>query len=364
MTPDKTECLPCPASFYRLVDEMSTLPSKCVKCAPRYYRSFYSLQDTKCQYCNPAYKINDEQTDCDPEYVTPRPTSIPTGFPSCRAGQVVVPKTPENPLGCLDCSPGTYSTHPLTPCAKCQGDDDYSLAGETYCHSCGFGQKASPNKDYCVIIPTPQPTSSPTYVGRCKPGQYDNLILDKCVYCLPGTYSPNPGVACRLCPRNQYTNLSGSTSCTLCSDVVNNDRTGCIQCEASYTASITRDSDDYNNPFKYCAKCPYGKYSAKNDDCHDCQYGYKANAARTGCEPVTPSFAPTPAPALPCRPGEFLISTSPYYCEPCRPSYYQAIPNSPCIKCPAGFYTSTYGQIACSQCPGGTTVGPDQDRCV
>jgi hypothetical protein len=35
-------------------------------------------------------------------------------------------------------------------------------------------------------------SASPTVFSLCQPGQYDDPILNKCVSCLPGFYSPEP----------------------------------------------------------------------------------------------------------------------------------------------------------------------------
>jgi Tyrosine-protein kinase ephrin type A/B receptor-like len=378
MTPDKTECVRCPASFFRqvYVTALSTSnatrallsppppPSKCVKCPTRYYSGNWESWDTECHYCERQWKINDEQTDCDREYYTPPPSYSPTLSPTdhgnCRRGQYEVHMNSSTSVGCIDCPGGTYSPYPLIGCKQCP-PGLWSSKGFEKCLACGPGTVVSIDQDKCIPVPTTSPTPSPT--SRCQPGQYDNLILDRCVSCLQGTYSPLPSTPCRNCPIGKYSPTIGASECTDCSGIVNIYRYSCTPCEASYYLKIERLDTNGPEYFRECRKCPKAQYSLKNDMCHDCPKGYTANAAQTGCEIIIPTFAPTPAPDFKCPPGQYLPIIDTYYCTRCLPSFYQPIVHTPCIKCPPGKY-SVDGETTCHQCPLGTTVGPNQNACI
>ena len=364
MTPDKKECVKCPASYFIQKDDLKLTPSKCVKCPPRYYT--YIGDETKCDYCDPQYKINDEQTDCNKEYFTPPPTSIPTGSPRCYDGQNPVPISPENPTGCEFCQGGYYSPHPLTPCMQCIGNQ-YSLIGAPVCEECYKGTIASPDHTYCIIVPTTQPTPAPSSIptvfnSRCDYGQFDDPILDACVDCLPGFYSPYPTTPCMRCPPNTYSFASKTSVCRPCSYVVDSSSTECSPCPASYTII---PAIDVPGLARICQKCAIGWYSKYNDVCYGCDTGYTANAEQTECVLMTPAMKPTGSPSATCRPGQYRdINIESSICLSCLPSFYQSAPDLPCIKCPMGYYTINYGEITCYQCPAGTMVAPTQDKCI
>jgi hypothetical protein len=362
LTPDKTECVHCPPSFFRQVSSNATQgPSKCVKCPKQYYSGYPLDWDTECHYCEPQWKINDEQTDCDREYYTEDPSYSPTFSPTyssgCNRGEMEVPKSPEYPGGCRRCVGGTYSPYPWIPCAKCP-PGLWSANAYTACQKCPGTTVPSDLQNHCLQFPTPFPTPYPS--GKCKPGQ----IVDgtSCSDCPPGTYSPDPSVQCQSCPLGTYA-PGGASECKLCTGVINNNRSGCILCEASYYLFIMRYGAGGLEFNRECRKCPRSQYSARNDVCHDCQKGYTANAAQTGCEIIIPTFAPTTYPGFKCPPGQYFPATGAGQCTWCLPSFYQPIVHTPCIKCPPGKY-SLYEETACHQCPLGLTVGPNQDKCV
>jgi hypothetical protein len=378
MTPDKTECVSCPASFFRqvYVTALSSPnatrallsppppPSKCVKCPTQYYSQGYGSLDTECQYCEPQWKINDEQTDCDREYYTPPPSYSPTYSPTyvsrCSRGEMEVPKSTEFPTGCRMCFGGTYSPYPWIPCAQCP-PGLWSANEYTECLECPGTTVVNLKQNTCLMVPTPFPTPYPS--GNCKPGQI--VTGTSCLNCPPGTYSPTPSISCQSCPPGTYA-PSGASECKLCTGVILDNSSRCTLCEASYYLNILRYYTNGPEYFRECRKCPKAQYSLKNDVCHDCPKGYGANAAQTGCEIIIPTFAPTTYPGFKCPPGQYLPiteSSSFFYCTRCLPSFYQPIVHTPCIKCPPGKY-SRYEETTCHQCPLGTTVGPNQDACI
>ena len=123
------------------------------------------------------------------------------------------------------------------------------------------------------------------YCEDCAPGKH--YFLNKCRYCISGTYSPSgkrcyncdPGtyamsigsIMCDPCRPGSYTNEYGSSGCFLCepgSYTPYSGMTGCFSCPSGYTSSggaaecykIKNEKKSYNSYYEYDYYYDYDYY--------------------------------------------------------------------------------------------------------
>jgi hypothetical protein len=239
---------------------------------------------------------------------------------ACRVGHYCTP------LSEMECSPGTYCVDAvMKPCAI---GTYTSITGATTCDTCVYNrfntEEGQPNCRYCrdctagqyvysACVPTADRVCRAC--GQCYPGQYIGARCGyssdiQCIACTAGqTYS------------NQY-NVEACTRCSTCS-------AGQIQ---TRPCSYAHDMICRDTLGSCCEQCRDG-------------YLYKGGAydSISNCDAFCGGQL--------CNTGAYAETSQCSYCLTCQPgSYCVADTKTPC---PAGTYSDSYGQTACTGC----TVG-------
>ncbi|XP_069114839.1 uncharacterized protein [Argopecten irradians] len=129
------------------------------------------------------------------------------------------------------------------------------------------------------------------------------VVGNYCVECGPGTYFSTVTKTCQSCPRGQYQNLWGQTSCKVCPNTSPTTwGQGSTSVSNCYIACGTGYYYDYRDGVKACVACPRGTYQPSNGSfyCLECGLGLTSvntgTRDRKGC--VDPALITTEETAL------------------------------------------------------------------
>ena len=272
--------------------------------------------------------------------------TCPTEFPSSMTtaendetscqGKCVAGKFYSSSLGCLDCSPGKFSSSAgSSPCQECVPGQYQNNSAAMTCHDCLPGKFSVVGFDECRY---------------CSRGAEFVDSLTSCRVCNYSHYqdkSDVPYVTCRICPTNTYLSddrkLSGAhdseEKCIPCSEgrVATAGERSCTTCPSGYKAVIDNNST-------VCDICTSGKYQnlAGQKDCKKCPSGWTQQADGQGF-------------CFPCEPGSTQIQEGQESCDNCETGRYiaSAKANETCFDCGKGEYQDQKGQSNCKRCSAG-----------
>ncbi|XP_059167128.1 proprotein convertase subtilisin/kexin type 5-like [Physella acuta] len=196
---------------------------------------------------------------------------------------------------------------------------------------------------------------------KCEPGY--KIVGDDCIQCPVGEYQPESNNdTCLKCRNGTSTNSTGSTNETDCTIFCGAGQEGtendtCVNCSddefkttAGYGPCEMCTGDFTSTPTNRTActqvHCDKGR-ELNNTTCQNCQIGfYKDFRGNQSC--------------VPCPANHTTISggsTHKNNCSVvyCAPGFYSS-DNKSCLACDVGFYKSTPGNEACTQCPANWTT--------
>jgi predicted outer membrane repeat protein len=348
---DGLECVSCPKLY---APNLAVAASGCNACP----LTQYGADGVSCGHCSPGYELNANRTGCrkceqpgtfsddgvqcrvcaagsEPRMLA---GSRAVGCQQCAAGQ-----QSHDGVMCSECSPGHQPTAPRTGCEACQGS--YSVHG-TDCHICRAG--SVPNQSIAAINCTrcaPGRYSSDGVVcANCNPGFQPNAEQSSCEACAYGWFS-NDGTVCQRCLKVTRPNaVTAATGCSLCAaseygndgvtcstcipgQMLNPNRTGCINCSGPAL---------YSNDGIQCESCPAGTEPSLNRTaCVSCAVGEHSSGQE--CTACTPGKEPT---------------TTRSSCQSCRGTH--SVMGRQCLTCPVGTQPSTSVEAStCEQCARG-----------
>ena len=248
--------------------------------------------------------------------------------PACAPGQFSMGKIN---LGCLDCTPGTYSGQQASSCSLCLAGF-ISQVGASACMSCTPG-KYIDFPGFFICIPCDLGTYSSGYGSS------------SCMDCVTGKYSPSGSSACFACPL-------GTEPITPSSTANKSTQAGCESCPVGMSSNGTQ-----------CLLCPKNHFNSKigASACELCPVGYGSNLeglnASSECIAV-------------CTPGSYSIieglHTVSVPCHLCSVGMFQPyFKQSSCLLCPPGQFSNMSGASVCQSCEINTfTELPGQHACT
>ena len=280
-------CTPCiPGTSYKILINGTSL---CVPCETNTYNPFYhqmaciACPDTStaaaginfavsnCTCAQSAILLADNTCPDDaPQEVTAQGGEIVT-FAACPAGQGTDPANGKQ--SCQNCTPGKYKY--LLPgltdsnyCVCCPTGTYTPVSGMTGCTSC----PANSDQGFCGIE------------CLCNKGFFKSS--NACFPCIPGSFSPGPGLigACLNCPSGTYQSSQGAQSCLACQA---HENTWLPSDWENLNISVMLDScycnpGFFRNKSGQCNQCPSGKlsvpWSNTSQTCFDC---FPAETIRT-----------------------------------------------------------------------------------
>lgn len=261
---------------------------------------------------------------------------------------------------CEDCVPGQYSTNGVecfycppgttsnivqaADCAPCSAGTYSEGFGNTNCATCPAGTfnpyTGLAEANACQECPT---GSS----GNGNPGQ------PRCVQCIPGSYSSEPGRVdgCAVCPIRTYVDYPGAAHCHACDDMCTNTcnpTSGACTCPTGYFRVGTS-----------CVACPRGSWSAEgsitctlcadDDPCPNCGQGYFYDFDSGVCEP--------------CPFGEWSDGTAINVCNRCNQNCDVCDPGTGiCLHCADNHAHVEGNSRECVVCPGNDCSRRDASR--
>eukprot|EP00033_Pygsuia_biforma_P000967 GCRY01001109.1.p1 GENE.GCRY01001109.1~~GCRY01001109.1.p1 ORF type:complete len:547 (+),score=41.21 GCRY01001109.1:84-1724(+) len=345
-----------------------------------------SVQSCESRFPNCLYCDGVSCSECQPDFSLLTIGSETKCIPPCGLGYYY----DYNRDLCDLCPNGTYWDPEVTTACKECGAGTYSVVGQTACDVCGEGAVAS--------------LSGSAVCERCDEGFYANALHTACIkcsagsmchngintLCMPGTFQIMEGQdACSVCPRNEYCNLSGCTSCEACpshavtsgTSAYSHDSPADCICAPGYAGSTS------------CVRCGAGS-ACLDGQKHPCEPGTYAPSESSACSVCDDGFFNPYSFAsgcIPCPPGSSAIGPSPsdhlYYSQcvcmdgythqegtdgcvicsagtscvggvvhVCEPGTFSHAGSSNCTVCADGTYTPTTGSTSCLHCPSNSTT--------
>ena len=319
---------------------------------------------------------------------------------------------------CVACGSGKFKTSngsaPCSPCDQGKYTTETGENSESRCLDC-------PSGTFNAVIGAAECT--PCAAGKYSPATAA-ISHDTCVYCSANAYSPSGsglltnctcnkgytgpnGIACAACIAGTYKDVTGSSSCFLCSEGKYSTGTGgtfestCSDCPAhtysprgsgqlanctcdkGYTgpdglecaACIAGTYKDVNGS-TLCSLCGKGKYSTEAAEiteakCSDCPvYTFSGAGSRhlTNCTCNEGYTGPIGAQCEACEAGGFKDVNGSAACTLCLGGKYSttkaAISETTCESCPSSTYSPDgSGLLTNCTCNKGYT-GPDGTACA
>eukprot|EP00403_Amphidinium_massartii_P033208 CAMPEP_0178447836 /NCGR_PEP_ID=MMETSP0689_2-20121128/41642_1 /TAXON_ID=160604 /ORGANISM="Amphidinium massartii, Strain CS-259" /LENGTH=1568 /DNA_ID=CAMNT_0020072939 /DNA_START=10 /DNA_END=4713 /DNA_ORIENTATION=- len=220
---------------------------------------------------------------------------------TCLPCKVGYHKPLNTPSSCDPCLEGSVSAEAgRSICDSCERGEYAAFTGLTVCSSCALGS-------YIAV-------RGATACEICSPGTAQALIGETaCRACAPGWFQPSPGMtSCLECQPGTFATEESQTSCNLCEE-------GYFMDEAASNSS--------------CSRCPRGEYSDTRGSSTCTACGDQLTTQYTGAYHVThcvcrsgsympvDSNATRPYPCLPCPEGMDCPAGSAYQY---LPTYRQA----------------------------------------
>eukprot|EP00964_Phaeocystis_antarctica_P014423 scaffold7934_cov62-Phaeocystis_antarctica.AAC.8 len=238
--------------------------------------------------------------------------------------------------------------------------------------------------------------------GTYLPVGVAGLVKASCIPCAPGAYNPDEGgTRCSTCPAGKLSENINSTECSDCPRGGSCSAEGAASLRQTFTPcpAGTFNPDGGQNSSASCQACAPGKAnpirgSYDPADCRNCSAGfvaadsgaafcdgctagkYQADEGKQACVACEPgSFCPEGASAaLPCKEGSHSDATNlttEVECTPTAEGHYAptgstrqtacspgtVAPNASmgaCLKCEAGTFQATPGQLVCGPCTPGS----------
>jgi hypothetical protein len=256
-------------------------------------------------------------------------------------------------ISCQLCLPGSYWISACnTRCSYCTSGYYQPLFGQTSCFPCGIGthqplwnQTSSTACIPCSAGSFALGNASPT-CEPCPAGTYSSSLgASSCEPCPPSTYSTTPGlvssVQCVSCPVVGQTSPEGANSSSRCTCPPSSQLSGafCV-CNGGYAV-------DTNSLVFNCTPCNSQSY--KSD---------VGNGACIVCPLVGTYIASPPglsASDCVCQPPSLNISG---VCE-CPSGYFFDSTVGGCAACNSTSFKGLIGNSACSPCPSGASISPN-----
>ena len=296
--------------------------------------------------------------------------------------------TPNAPVACLSCLPGTYSRRtdgwvggPYR-CEPCLPGSYSADAGASECAPCPLhwfstgGGPCQPcsngsithfaGASACVLC-VPGTGSC----DACQPGEYQPLAGElTCLQCDAGTYSNATNSRyCTPCAADRYQPLVGQTACTRC-PALQQSAVGSLACAACALqcpldcAGLRCGSNRWLNVATYeCVACDAGKLSANpcayaEESCESAPPGLylPPNATEIVACPSGQQASPSRASCVACPDGQWSDQVSGEGCSPGRCPRGHRCANGTLAACAPGSYASAPGASACAQCEAGTAA--------
>jgi hypothetical protein len=151
------------------------------------------------------------------------------------------------------------------------------------------------------------------------------LRSSSCAHCLPGTYQDKESYhECHLCAKGKFQSAIEGTGCDDCQEGWQQDQEGateCVECVAGKYQEATASF--------VCKSCPPGKHQPR--------------ASQSACDS--------------CKAGQFEAGPgSATTCNACARGRFGLEGASFCTDCPAGKWTNTTSEDACSACTSGEYI--------
>ena len=259
-----------------------------------------------------------------------------------------------NGTNCQACPQGTYFVLPVLPVS---GEPSRANVGaaDQLCQTCPKGQYSNASgASSCILCPA----GTTNIQISDNADNYDSF--EDCVACRPGFYSDRPGLSehCAVCPTAEG---QGAVACAGCAPGKRISGDTCRECAPGmYTE--TRDQT-------YCRKCARGKYQDQkgHSECQDCPRGMFGQADDGGATNLTTGCSNCPAGKYADQEG---LNGIDQLCTPCQAGTWSdavgGVKEALCKNCKAGTWSEARGQAtedACKLCGAGRfveSVGSDQ----
>lgn len=326
------ECDVCPAG--RRSTEAS---AECEACAPGRFKASTGIVSLTCEACGPGRFSGAGAVQCE----------------NCPAGSYVSVGPAAN---CTLCAAGTFQPQERSStCERCAPSTYAPVLGATSCMACSLGTHTEGRNSSEACVP-------------CAAGFYgtESVVtgINTCEPCPPGSFGAPGEASCKPCKAGRYSNVSNSSSCTLCPAGFQQPASGEIGCRECTVGKYGLRGD------AVCRDCSKGRFNNRSaqDHCELCGPGLvaaKGAQACTSCD--AGEYAPSAgmSACLPCPKGSFANATRNSQCHACAPGRYQTQAGADsCLPCGSGTFADLPGTVECMLCASGRVADlPEQVSC-
>eukprot|EP00964_Phaeocystis_antarctica_P014192 scaffold7813_cov73-Phaeocystis_antarctica.AAC.1 len=240
------------------------------------------------------------------------------------------------------CSPGTVAPNAsMATCDKCEAGKYQADEGELTCVACQPGSycpegasAALPCKEGSYSISTN--LTSPSECTKTDAGSFAPTGSTEQTRCSPGTVAPNASMAtCDKCAAGKYQEDEGEQACVACEPG--------LYCPEGASAALSCREGSYSNAINLtspneCTKTDAGSFAPTG------------SIEQTRCSPGTVAPNASMGSCLKCEAGTFQATPGQLMCESCTPGSYCAEGAAAALPCAEGTYSNAIDLRTDAEC--------------